>query len=43
MAMLVAMLLKSEPIYETLKRRTLEQQAAPGGLFAGQKTLLDVL
>ena len=28
MAMLVAMLLKSEPIYETLKRRMLEEQAA---------------
>jgi CIC family chloride channel protein len=31
MAMLVAMLLKSKPIYETLKRRMLEQQAAADG------------
>ncbi len=28
-AMVVAMLLKSEPIYETLKRRMLQQQARP--------------
>jgi len=32
--MVVAMLLKSEPIYETLKRRMLEQEAAAGGLLA---------
>ncbi len=32
MAMLVAMFLKSEPIYETLKRRMLEGQAAPGSI-----------
>jgi chloride channel protein, CIC family len=30
LAMLVAILLKSEPIYETLKRRMLERQAAAG-------------
>ncbi len=35
MAMVVAMLLKSEPIYETLKRRMLEQQAAADELLAG--------
>jgi CIC family chloride channel protein len=36
MAMLVAMLLKSEPIYETLMRRMLDRQAAAGGLPAGR-------
>ncbi len=35
MAMVVAMFLKSEPIYETLKRRMLESQAAPGSTPAG--------
>jgi len=35
MAMVVAMLLKSEPIYETLKRRMLEQQVAADELLAG--------
>jgi CIC family chloride channel protein len=35
MAMVVAMLLKSEPIYETLKRRMLEQETAAGGLPQG--------
>jgi chloride channel protein, CIC family len=39
-AMVVAMLLKSEPIYETLKRRMLEQQApAGGGALAGRALL----
>jgi len=33
LAMLVAILLKSEPIYETLKRRMLERQAAAGHPF----------
>jgi chloride channel protein, CIC family len=36
MAILVSMLLKSEPIYETLKRRMLNRQAAAGGLLAGR-------
>jgi chloride channel protein, CIC family len=36
MAMVVAMLLNSEPIYETLKRRMLGQEAATGGLLAGR-------
>ena len=39
-AMVVAMLLKSEPIYETLKRRMLEQQAAVGGLSQSGRTVL---
>jgi chloride channel protein, CIC family len=43
MAMLVAMLLQSEPIYETLKHRMLEQQAAAGRPPAGRtKALRDV-
>ncbi|MGC2547853.1 MAG: chloride channel protein, partial [Silvibacterium sp.] len=37
MAMLVAMLLKSEPIYETLKRRMMEQQAAAGGKLPARR------
>jgi H+/Cl- antiporter ClcA len=36
MAILVSMLLKSEPIYETLKRRMLNRQAVAGGLLAGR-------
>jgi len=40
MAMVVAMLLKSDPIYETLKRRMLEQQAAAGGLLAGRTSVV---
>ena len=35
-AMVVAMLLKSEPIFETLKRRMLEQQAVRNSPSAGE-------
>jgi CIC family chloride channel protein len=36
MAMVVAMLLRSEPIYETLKRRMLEHETAPTKLGASK-------
>jgi chloride channel protein, CIC family len=42
MAMVVAMLLNSEPIYETLKRRMLGQEIAAGGLLAdGSRVVTD--
>ena len=37
-AMLVAMLLGSEGIYQTLKRRMLDQQATAGGLASAERT-----